>query len=112
MESTSKDIDYTNIYRCETPRVEMESVDCALNPALLTNKNSHPNPNNSRMLITFPFGCKSRMDAGFFHYNGSFTTPPCEENVEYLVVNAPVQVRAAAMDLRASACHRHCFACR
>ena len=33
------------------------------------------------------------MDAGFYHYNGSFTTPPCTENVEYLVMDSPVQVR-------------------
>merc|ERR1712159_604889 len=35
-----------------------------------------------------------RMDAGFYHYNGSFTTPPCTENVEYLVMDSPVQMTA------------------
>lgn len=36
-------------------------------------------------------------DRDYYHYSGSLTTPPCSENVNWLVMKNPLQVSAAQM---------------
>ena len=87
MTTTKENIDYTNIYRClkqshpETSKV----LPSFRNLHVFSLNISDTKPHNACRY-------KSRMDAGFFHYHGSFTTPPCNESVQYLVMNSPVQV--------------------
>ena len=54
--------------------------------------NIQPKLRHALLLILPHYCAKFRMDAGFYHYKGSFTTPPCTENIEYLVMDTPVQV--------------------
>lgn len=34
----------------------------------------------------------------YWHYNGSFTTPPCTEGVKWFLMNTPVEISAEQMD--------------
>jgi len=40
-----------------------------------------------------------RLDAGFYHYHGSETTPPCKQNHQYLVMNSPVQMTLEQLNI-------------
>ena len=41
----------------------------------------------------------SEVSSGFYHYNGSLTTPPCTPSVAWFLAKNPIKVRQSTMDL-------------
>ena len=87
MKTTKDEIDYTNIFRFFAQFLSSNTMPCCRKPFSLFF--SH---------VVYRQNCLSpiqicRLDAGFYHYHGSETTPPCKQNHQYLVMNSPVQVR-------------------
>ena len=88
MKTTKDEIDYTNIFRFFAYFLSSNAMPCCRKPFSLSFF-SH---------VVYRKNCLSqiqicRLDAGFYHYHGSETTPPCKQNYQYLVMNSPVQVR-------------------
>lgn len=58
-----------------------------------------PQPNKEEVM-TQPFNINNFLpkDTSYFHYTGSLTTPPCLENVTWIVLKQPVQVSEDQVD--------------
>jgi len=45
------------------------------------------------------------IDSGYYNYNGSLTTPPCSEIVEWIVLESPIEASSAQLDAFSTILH-------
>jgi carbonic anhydrase len=69
-------------------------VEGAENAAFAPVWNQLPAEENQPRAATIDVGALLPADKTFYTYSGSLTTPPCLENVRWLVMNTPVEMSA------------------